>query len=99
VQRPGYLGTNGIEAVDYRITDARGPAGVADRRHSEELSGCPVDLRFAPLAAMPAPRCAPTIPTADRVRPVNRLAKVQPAVPGLGACRPRARVGAVAGGC
>jgi predicted O-linked N-acetylglucosamine transferase (SPINDLY family) len=82
----GYLGTTGIEAVDYRITDARAdPPGAADRCHSERLIRLPNSLWcFAPLRAMPAP--APRDDEADR--PIvfgsfNRLAKVQPAVLGL----------------
>jgi predicted O-linked N-acetylglucosamine transferase (SPINDLY family) len=76
----GYLGTTGIDAIDYRITDARAdPPGDADLWHSERLVRLPNSLWcFAPLDAMPAP-----LPRNDPDARVvfgsfNRLAKVQP---------------------
>jgi protein O-GlcNAc transferase len=79
----GYLGTSGIEAVDYRITDALAdPPGAADRCHSEQLIRLPNSLWcFAPLEAMPAP----VLRDDDSDRPIvfgsfNRLAKVWPEV-------------------
>ena len=77
----GYLGTSGIDAIDYRITDGRAdPPGNTDRWHSERLVRLPNSLWcFAPHEAMPAP-----VPRAeDADRPIvfgsfNRLAKVQP---------------------
>jgi predicted O-linked N-acetylglucosamine transferase (SPINDLY family) len=79
----GYLATTGIEAVDYRITDARAdPPGPADRGHSERLVRLPRSMWcFAPLDAMPEPLSRGDDADAPIVfGSFNRLAKVQPAV-------------------
>jgi predicted O-linked N-acetylglucosamine transferase (SPINDLY family) len=79
----GYLATTGIDALDYRVTDARAdPPGAADRCHSERLIRLPKSFWcFAPLEEMPAPM--PRDADSDRAivfGSFNRLAKVKPAV-------------------
>jgi len=76
----GYLGTTGIEAIDYRISDARSDPPGAERWHSERLVWLPrTQWCFTPLATMPEP-----LPRdGDAAAPIvfgsfNRLAKVQP---------------------
>jgi len=77
----GYLATTGIDAIDYRVTDARAdPPGDTDRWYSERLVRLPeTQWCFSPRGAMPAP--APR--GGDAGAPIvfgsfNRLAKVQP---------------------
>jgi predicted O-linked N-acetylglucosamine transferase (SPINDLY family) len=76
----GYLGTTGVDALDYRITDARAdPPGDADAGHSERLWRLPRTLWcFTPPPAMPEP-----LPLGERAAAgvvfgsFNRLAKVR----------------------
>jgi predicted O-linked N-acetylglucosamine transferase (SPINDLY family) len=79
----GYLASTGVQAIDYRITDARAdPPGVADAWYTERLLRLPRSFWcFAPHADMPEPieRAAP-----DDAPIVfgafNRLTKVRPAL-------------------
>lgn len=77
----GYLGTTGVPAIDYRITDARAdPPGAADAWHSERLWRLPrTPWCFTPAAAMP-PQLAPDERPAAGVvfGSFNRLTKVRP---------------------
>ena len=79
----GYLGTTGIDAIDYRITDALAdPPGLADSCHSERLIRLPRSFWcFTPFEAMPPPLLRDTA-EAGRVvfGSFNRLAKVRPEV-------------------
>jgi len=76
----GYLGTTGLDALAYRITDARADPPGADRWYSETLVRLPDTFWcFQPHPAMPDP-----IAPADRgdgpivFGSFNRLAKVRP---------------------
>ncbi len=76
----GYLSTTGVDAIDYRISDARAdPPGAAERGHSEQLVRLPRSMWcFAPLDAMPAPVSRSDETDAPIVfGSFNRLAKVR----------------------
>jgi predicted O-linked N-acetylglucosamine transferase (SPINDLY family) len=79
----GYLGTTGIDALDYRITDARAdPPGDTDRWHGERLIRLPDTLWcFTPRERMPEPLARADGADSPLVfGSFNRLAKVRPAV-------------------
>jgi predicted O-linked N-acetylglucosamine transferase (SPINDLY family) len=77
----GYLGTTGIEAFDYRVTDGLAdPPGASDRWYSETLVRLPrTQWCFAPSHAMPEVASRQGDPDGPIVfGSFNRLAKVQP---------------------
>jgi predicted O-linked N-acetylglucosamine transferase (SPINDLY family) len=77
----GYLATTGVEAIDYRITDALAdPPGVTDPWYSEKLVRLPRSFWcFAPPERMPEPLARAEADAAPVVfGSFNRLTKVQP---------------------
>jgi predicted O-linked N-acetylglucosamine transferase (SPINDLY family) len=79
----GYLATTGVQAIDYRITDARAdPPGVADAWYTESLLRLPRSFWcFAPHEDMPAPLERDPRDDAPIVfGAFNRLTKVRPQV-------------------
>lgn len=77
----GYLGTTGMQAMDYRITDAvADPPGAADAVHVERLLRIPRSFWcYVPPGDLPVPRSRPT---SGRVvlGSFGRLTKVNAAV-------------------
>lgn len=75
----GYLGTTGLEAVHYRVTDARADPPGAERWHSERLVRLAETMWcFAPPAQMPEPLPRGTAADAPVVfGSFNRLTKVR----------------------
>jgi protein O-GlcNAc transferase len=74
----GYLGTTGLTAMDYRLTDAHmDPVGMTEALHTEALVRLPVQACFSPWPD--APRVSPS-PLADghplTFGSVNQWAKV-----------------------
>ena len=57
----GYLNTTGLEAMDYRLTDARAdPPGTTERWHTEKLVRLPASLWcYRPWAASPEVGASP----------------------------------------
>jgi predicted O-linked N-acetylglucosamine transferase (SPINDLY family) len=79
----GYLATTGVEAIDYRITDALAdPPGVSDAWYTEKLVRLPRSFwSFAPPERMPEPLARPDTDASPIVfGSFNRLSKVRPEV-------------------
>jgi predicted O-linked N-acetylglucosamine transferase (SPINDLY family) len=76
----GYLGTTGVKAIDYRITDALADPPGADRWHTEKLVRLPRSFWcFAPLDHMPLPVERGEADASPLVfGSFNRLTKVRP---------------------
>jgi len=77
----GYLGTTGMQALDYRITDSLAdPPGPSDRFHSERLIRLPRSLWcFVPWSGMPEPVTRAAAANAPVVfGSFNRLTKIHP---------------------
>jgi predicted O-linked N-acetylglucosamine transferase (SPINDLY family) len=76
----GYLGTSGLEAMDYRLTDAHmDPPGLTESLHCEKLVRLPVQACFSPRPDSP-----PVAVHVDASAPltygsVNQWSKVSPA--------------------
>ena len=82
----GYANTTGLQAIDWRLTDAwADPPGTTEALHTEELLRIPGGfLCYRPREPSPEPG-PPPVSTTDRITfgSFNILAKVSPTVLGL----------------
>ncbi len=80
----GYPDTTGLDAMDYRITDAESdPDGSTERWHSERLIRLEGGfLCFRPAAGSPAPALAPPLTALGAITygSFNNMAKMSPRV-------------------
>jgi predicted O-linked N-acetylglucosamine transferase (SPINDLY family) len=82
----GYIGTTGLPAVDYRVTDVYAdPPGLTERYHSERLVRLPETALCYRPGPSPDPAPAPPARQDGRVTfgSLNNLAKVSDEVLGL----------------
>lgn len=79
----GYLGTTGMDAMDYKITDAAmDPEGVAERYHTERLLRLPHSMWcYSPPGCAPETACSPAVMRGHiTFGSFNNSAKVNPKV-------------------